>query len=97
MLKIQKSMDAEGVRFRLSGRIEPPHLVELEALIAEAAGGPQVVLDLEEVRLVDRAAVTFLARCEASGIRLENGPAYVREWIARERDEPGEPSRPKRR
>jgi hypothetical protein len=26
----------------------------------------------------------FLARCEENGIRVENCPAYIREWILRE-------------
>ena len=41
------------------------------------------------MKLVDREAVSFIARCEASGIRLENCPAYVREWIRHEVDETG--------
>ena len=45
---------------------------------------------VEDVKLVDREAVSFLAPCEASGIRLENCPAYVREWIRHEVDETGE-------
>jgi len=38
-------------------------------------------LDLREVKLADRDAVRFLARCEADGIQLKNCPPYVREWI----------------
>jgi len=34
--------------------------------------GPHVTLDLDEVRLVDAAAVCFLARCEAEGMELRN-------------------------
>jgi len=45
-----------------------------------------VVLDLKDIKLVNRDAVKFLAHCEADGARLENCPAYIREWIARERD-----------
>jgi hypothetical protein len=43
-------------------------------------------LDLEGVDLVDQATVRFLARCAADGIQLERCPAYIREWIVRERD-----------
>jgi hypothetical protein len=35
------------------------------------------------VRLADREAVTFLRDCQADGIKLENCPAYVREWMER--------------
>ena len=40
-----------------------------------------------DVRLADRDAVKFLSSCETSGIKLENCPAYVREWMERERIE----------
>jgi hypothetical protein len=53
-----------------------------ELLGREKAG---VVIDLKEVTLVDRDAVTFLALSETSGIELGNCPAYVREWVDRER------------
>lgn len=53
-------------------------LLELETLNRNLA------LDLRDVTLVDRAAVRFLAKCEADSIELENCPAYIREWIKRE-------------
>ena len=43
-----------------------------------------IILDLRDVRLADRDAVRFLRGCEADGMKLENCPAYVREWIDRE-------------
>ena len=43
-----------------------------ERLIDEDAPHKLVTLDLEDVRLVDREAVGFLARCKGMGIRLEN-------------------------
>ena len=97
MLRIRRSMEADTVRFALSGRIQGVDLAELERLIADEAPGRVSALDLGEVRLVDREAVTFLARCEATGIRLENCPAYVREWIAREHNGHSEPRPTKRR
>jgi hypothetical protein len=45
-----------------------------------------IIVDLQETRLVGREAVLFLRRCEANGVRLQNCPAYIREWIERERD-----------
>jgi hypothetical protein len=48
-------------------------------------GSRQVVLDLEDVKLVDRDVVRFLAVCEAEGIRLEHCSSYIREWIIQER------------
>jgi hypothetical protein len=43
-----------------------------------------IILDLRDVRLADRDAVRFLRGCEADGMKLENCPAYVREWMDRE-------------
>ena len=97
MLKIQRSTNANNVRFALSGRIEREHLAELQRLIDEDAPHKLVTLDLEDVRLVDREAVGFLAGCEGTGIRLENCSTYLREWISREENEPANPPRTKRR
>ena len=69
--------------FALSGRIEAQHVPELQALFG--AEDHAVMLDLKEVNLVDREAVRFLARCEARGVRIDNCPAYIREWIVREK------------
>ena len=38
-----------------------------------------------DVSLIDREAVTVLAFSEGNGIGLRNCPAYIREWIDRER------------
>ena len=71
--------------FTLSGRIQVEHVAELQNLVDFAAAKNRVVLDLIEVRLVDRETVRFLKRCEAEGVALNNCPAYVREWIEKER------------
>lgn len=34
---------------------------------------------------IEIETVIFLAECEAEGIELKNCPAYIREWITRER------------
>ena len=84
MLKIQKSAKAEVVVFTLSGRIKTEELAELQRLFKVEGQDHHIVLDLREVKLVDRDAVKFLSRCEANGARLVNCPAYIREWIAGE-------------
>jgi hypothetical protein len=50
------------------------------------AAGRHIAFDMQDVTLVDRGAVEFLARWESEGVVLENCPAYVREWIAAERN-----------
>lgn len=85
MLKIQRHAVREMVIFVLSGRIEAQHIPELRALIdAESEG---ISLDLGEVNLVDREAVRFLRHSEAKGIRIDRCPAYVREWILRDKSD----------
>ncbi len=83
MLRIQRSTDGKHVVFALSGRIEAEDVAELQKLFQSEAKD-HLVLDLKDVRLVNRDAVRFLADCEADGGRLKNCPAYIREWIARE-------------
>jgi anti-anti-sigma regulatory factor len=84
-LKIQRRAADRFVVFTLSGRIELEHVGELQNLVDFAAAKNSVVLDLKEVRLVHREAVRFLKRCEAEGVELDNCPAYIREWIEKER------------
>jgi hypothetical protein len=36
--------------------------------------------------VVDREVMHFLMNCEADGVKLENCPAYIREWMEREKD-----------
>jgi hypothetical protein len=84
MLRIQRAENGEVV-LTLSGRIEAENVAELKALIGSEANGRPIVLDLKDLTLVDREAVKFLQCCETEGIRLKNCPAYIREWIEREK------------
>jgi hypothetical protein len=85
-LKIQRSAEDGLVVFTLTGRIQVEHLPELQKLLAMEATDQNVVLDLDQVRLVDRETVKFLKQCEADGAKLENCPAYIREWMEKERN-----------
>jgi len=85
MFKIQKSVDGNFIVFILSGRMQAAHLVELQQLLESEADDQKIVLDLHEVKLVDREAVRFLVRCEVEGITLVHCPAYIRAWIEREK------------
>jgi anti-anti-sigma regulatory factor len=84
MLRIQKSANAGRVVFTLSGRIRVNDLAELQHVIALEGQAHGVVLDLTEVKLVDREAVKFLAQREAEGTTLQHCPGYIREWMRRE-------------
>jgi hypothetical protein len=70
--------------FTLSGRIRVEDLAELQHVFACEGQQHRIVLDLKEVKLVDRESVRFLAYCEAKGTTLKNCPLYIREWIRRE-------------
>jgi hypothetical protein len=82
MLKIQRSANGQVV-FKLSGRIEAEDIKELRDVLALETTKKQLVLDLRDVTLVNQDAIEFLGGCEASNIKLENCPAYIREWIER--------------
>jgi anti-anti-sigma regulatory factor len=83
--KIDKTARGESIIFVLSGRIEDEQIPGLTQLLELETNQQRIVLDLREIKLVDRAAVRFLVRCEEYGIKIENPPAYVREWMERER------------
>jgi anti-anti-sigma regulatory factor len=85
MLKIQRAANGEAI-FRLIGRMDGENVAELETILSSEAKGRGIVLDLKDLTLVDRDAVGFLERCEADSVKLKNCPAYIREWITRERN-----------
>jgi hypothetical protein len=84
MLKIQRSSNGRVV-LTLIGELEEQKIPELEALIRSEAKGRSIVLDLKDVTLAGREAINFLERCEADGVTLKSCPAYVREWLTRQR------------
>jgi anti-anti-sigma regulatory factor len=83
MLKINRAGDGD-VTFTLVGRMDLENVAEMKRLFALEKGRP-IVLDLKDLTLVDGDAVKFLERSEADSIKLKNCPAYIREWIRRER------------
>jgi hypothetical protein len=83
-LRIERSTREGFTVFSLSGRIEAEQVEELKELFGRDYRN--FILDLRDLRLADRDAVRFLRGCEADGMKLENCPAYVREWMDREKD-----------
>jgi hypothetical protein len=80
--RIDRVFIEQGVVLRISGRITGEDLDVLRTALAE---GRVVEIDLTEVELADRDAVTLLARTETDGIALRHCPAYIREWMTGER------------
>jgi hypothetical protein len=86
MLRITRA-DNGDVALTVCGRLDAENLVELNTLLGPGANGRPITLDLKDLTHVDQEAVRFLERCEVDNIKLRNCPAYIREWIRRERDQ----------
>jgi anti-anti-sigma regulatory factor len=84
MLKIHRTSNGEVI-LKISGRMEAENVADVKMSLESEVDGRRRVLDLQDLTLVDRDAVTFLAECETDGVQLINCPGYIREWIARER------------
>ncbi len=80
MLRIERSSNA-GVVLSLSGDIEFADVAELQRLLSLEGSGQRIMLEMQDVTLVDRGALRFLADCKAAGVEIRHCPAYVREWI----------------
>ena len=80
--RIDRLSIEQGFVLRISGRIAGE---DLDVLRTALEDGRVVAIDLTEVELVDRDAVKLLAHTEGNGIELRHSPAYIREWITRER------------
>jgi anti-anti-sigma regulatory factor len=87
-LRIEKVSAGPVVILRLSGRLQSEHVDQLKAQLEGST--QRIILDLEEVKLVDREVVRFLALCEANGVELKQCSPYIRDWIDRERASRGE-------
>ena len=85
MLRIEKNSDGCVTRLRLSGRIQSDRIACIRSAMSD--GCVHKILDLTDVTLVDIEGVRFLMTSEDDGIQLAQCPAYVREWMVRERDE----------
>jgi hypothetical protein len=83
-LRIERSVRQGFTVLTLSGHMKAEEVAELKVLFD--TDYRTIVLDLRDVRLADRDAVKFLKECEADGMKLGNCPAYVREWMDREKD-----------
>jgi hypothetical protein len=84
MLRIERSANGQVV-FTLSGRMQTEDVEQFQQLLVVETPGQQLMFNLRDVTLVNQDAVTFLARCEANGIKLENCPLHIRNWIDQEK------------
>jgi anti-anti-sigma regulatory factor len=85
MLRITRRSNGEVI-LTLSGRMDAENIGELRAALDAEGDARCMALDLKDLTLVDRDAVSFLAKCEAEKVAaIWNCPPYIREWMARER------------
>ena len=84
MLRIERSANGQVV-FTLSGRMQTEDIEQFQQLLVVETPGQQLMFNLRDVTLVNQDAVTFLADCEAKGIKLENCPLHIRNWIDQEK------------
>ena len=80
--RIDQVLTNEGLVLHVSGRIAAEDVQVVRVSLDERR---VVAIELADVELVTRDAVNLLAQAEVSGIALRNCPAYVREWITKER------------
>ena len=84
MLRIERSTNGQVV-FTLSGRMQTENIEQVQQLLIVEPPAEPLILDLRDVTLVNQDAVTFLAHCEAGGIKLESCPLHIRNWIDQEK------------
>ena len=84
MLRIERSANDQVV-FTLSGRMQTQDIEQVQQLLAVEAPGHALMFNLRDVTLVNQDVVTFLAGCEAKGIKLESCPLHIRSWIDQEK------------
>jgi len=84
MLRIERSANGQVV-FTLSGRMQTEDIEQFQQLLVVETLGQQLMFNLRDVTLVNQDAVTFLADCEANGIKLESCPLHIRNWIDQEK------------
>ena len=83
-MRIESHSEGNSTTIRLIGRMRAEHLEQVEQEIRDS--GLEVVLDLRELNLVDVQTVRFLGRSESQGVRLTNCSAFIRHWIAQEKE-----------
>jgi hypothetical protein len=81
--RIDRLSTEQGLVLYISGRIAAEDVEIVRSALDERR---VVAIELAEVEVVDSDAVRILAQTEAEGIELRNCPAYIREWITKERE-----------
>jgi anti-anti-sigma regulatory factor len=85
--KIERVVAPDGiVVLQIGGRIDGPGVEILRELMeSETTSKSTVALDLRNVTLISRDAIKLLSNLEEKGTELRNCPAYIRDWVSREK------------
>ena len=79
--KIDWIVGDDGITvLRIAGHVEVDYVNKIEEMIARQNG--PIALDLKELTLVDRDAVTYLSSWKRKGIEFRNCPPVLTEWIS---------------
>jgi hypothetical protein len=81
--RIDRVSTEQGLVLYISGRIAAEGVEIVRSALDERG---VVAIEVADVELVDGDAVKLLAKAEAEGIELRSCPAYIREWITKERE-----------
>ena len=85
--RIERVVGPDGnVVLQISGRIDDPDIEILRELTeSRTPSKSTAALDLRNVTLISRDAIKLLSTVEEKGTELRNCPAYIRDWVSRER------------
>lgn len=85
MQKASSISNIPNVTIRVAGKLFQDHLSYLDQLIQTAdACELWVLLDLENLEEMDRAALLYLMRGEGYAFDLISCPNFIREWMSHE-------------
>ena len=85
MQRASATSSIPNVTIRVSGKLFQGHLSYLDQLV-QTAGACElwVLLDLENLQEVDRAALLYLMRGEGFVFDVISCPNFIREWMSHE-------------
>ena len=79
------SSQSNSLTLAVAGKVNADSLAEIGRYIESGRRNrQQVVLDLSEVTLLDRAAARFFGETARQGVEVVNCPLYIKPWISPE-------------
>jgi anti-anti-sigma regulatory factor len=85
--KFDRVVTPDGfVVLHISGRIDSADVEILRELIEKEERAKNILaIDLKEVTLISRDAIRLLSSVETRKTELRNCPAYIRNWVSRDK------------